>query len=181
MAQTDLSFQNKIAQENAANAGCMFAPCALGADKTTVSVGTGSNEFYPLYFVMGNLTNEARRAHRNGVLPLAFLAIPKGTISFLRLSIACSTFLAARQYDNDAQFRTFRRQLYHASISAIMQPLKASMSTPEVVLCPDGHYRRAIFGMGPFIADYPEQALLACIVQGWCPKCVWAFRVAYPV
>ncbi|KZT22793.1 hypothetical protein NEOLEDRAFT_1070935, partial [Neolentinus lepideus HHB14362 ss-1] len=22
-----------------------------------------------------------------------------------------------------------------------------------------------------YIADYPEQALLACIVQGWCPKC----------
>ena len=27
-------------------------------------------------------------------------------------------------------------------------------------------------GVGPYIADYPEQALLACIVQGWCPKYV---------
>jgi hypothetical protein len=29
-----------------------------------------------------------------------------------------------------------------------------------------------IYGLGPYIADYPEQALLACIVQNWCPKYV---------
>ena len=42
------------------------------------------------------------------------------------------------------------------------------MEKPEVVHCPDGHYRRAIYGIGPYIADYPEQVLLACIVQNWC-------------
>jgi hypothetical protein len=47
------------------------------------------------------------------------------------------------------------------------------MTKPEVVRCPDGHYRRAIYGLGPYIADYPEQAFLACIVQGWCPKYVY--------
>jgi hypothetical protein len=46
------------------------------------------------------------------------------------------------------------------------------MTTPEVTRCPDGHFRRVIYGLGPYIADYPEQALLACIVQGWCPRCV---------
>ena len=43
------------------------------------------------------------------------------------------------------------------------------MDSPEVVLCSDGRYRRVIYGIGPYIADYPEQALLASIVQGWCP------------
>lgn len=46
------------------------------------------------------------------------------------------------------------------------------MTTPEVVKCPDGHFRRAIYGLGPYIADYPEQVWLAAIVQGWCPKYV---------
>lgn len=46
------------------------------------------------------------------------------------------------------------------------------MTTPELVLCPDGHYRKAIYEIGPFIADYPEQVVLAGIVQGWCPKFV---------
>jgi hypothetical protein len=48
------------------------------------------------------------------------------------------------------------------------------MTTPRVTRCPDGHYRRVIYGLGPYIADYPEQVLLACIVQGWCPQCVKA-------
>ncbi len=46
------------------------------------------------------------------------------------------------------------------------------MTTPEVTLCADGHYRRVIYGLGPYIADYPEQVLLACVVQGWCPRYV---------
>ncbi|KAF8179519.1 hypothetical protein K438DRAFT_1842926 [Mycena galopus ATCC 62051] len=45
------------------------------------------------------------------------------------------------------------------------------METPEVVRCPDGHWRRVIYGIGPYIADYPEQVWLAAIVQNWCPKC----------
>lgn len=39
-------------------------------------------------------------------------------------------------------------------------------------MCPDGHYRKVIYSLGPFMADYPEQVYLACIVQGWCPKYV---------
>lgn len=47
------------------------------------------------------------------------------------------------------------------------------MMTPRITHCCDGHLRRVIYGIGPYIADYPEQALLACIVQGWCPKYVF--------
>ena len=44
------------------------------------------------------------------------------------------------------------------------------MTEPEVLKCPDGHFRRVVYGIGPYIADYPEQVLLTCIVQNWCPK-----------
>ena len=46
------------------------------------------------------------------------------------------------------------------------------MNVPEVVCCPDGHFRHAIFSIGPDIADYPEQVWLTGIVQNWCPKFV---------
>jgi hypothetical protein len=46
------------------------------------------------------------------------------------------------------------------------------MTEPRITRCADGHYRRVIYGLGPYIADYPEQALLACVVQNWCPKYV---------
>lgn len=45
------------------------------------------------------------------------------------------------------------------------------MDKPQITLCADGYYRRVIYGLGPYIADYPEQALLLCIVQGWCCGC----------
>jgi len=47
------------------------------------------------------------------------------------------------------------------------------MEKPKVVKCPDGHFRRAIFSLGPYIADYPEQVWLAGTVQDWCPKYVF--------
>jgi Plavaka transposase len=77
---------------------------------------------------------------------------------------------ADRKYQNDDRFRMFRRQLFHSSLGTILEPLRPAMTTPEVTRCPDGHFRRVIYGLGPYIADYPEQVLLACVVQGWCPK-----------
>ena len=60
--------------------GLMFVPLILGSDKTTVSVATGYNEYYPLYMSIGNVQNHVRRAHRNAVSLLGFLVIPKGKI-----------------------------------------------------------------------------------------------------
>ena len=58
----------------------MFVPIILGSDKTTVTVGTGDIEYHPLYFSIGNVRNSVRRAHRNAVIPIAFLAIPKSRL-----------------------------------------------------------------------------------------------------
>ena len=69
-------FQDKIAEDPKAH-GAMFAPVVLGSDKTTVSVATGQNDFYPLYASIGNVHNSVRRAHRNAVSLLGFLAVPK--------------------------------------------------------------------------------------------------------
>jgi hypothetical protein len=60
----------------------MFVPLILGSDKTTVSVATGHNEYYPLYASIGNVQNHVRRAHRNAVSVVAFLAIPKSEFTF---------------------------------------------------------------------------------------------------
>ena len=69
-------------------------------------------------------------------------------------------------------FRSFRRQLMHESLKTILSPLKPFMAKPDVVKCPDGHYRRAIYTLGPYIADYPEQVLIATVVSGWCTRYV---------
>ena len=81
-----------------------------------------------------------------------------------------SLWSADHEHEDTLEFRKFRRQVFHTSLEAIYEPLRPGMTSPEVVQCPDGHYRKAIFGFGPLMADYPEQATLAGIVSGWCPK-----------
>jgi hypothetical protein len=46
------------------------------------------------------------------------------------------------------------------------------MEKPDLALCPDSHYQKVIYSIGPWIADYPEQVWLSGIVQNWCPKFV---------
>ncbi|KAJ6579813.1 hypothetical protein B0H10DRAFT_2341961 [Mycena sp. CBHHK59/15] len=147
--------QADLITANPANHGCAFVPVVAGSDKTTVSDATGHQEYHPVYISPGVLTGTARRAHGNGMLPVAFLAIPK----------------TSKKHRSKPAYQKFCRQMYHASLAKIFQPLKAGMTTPEVVCCPDGHFRRVIYGLGPYIADYPEQVWLAGIVQNWCPKC----------
>jgi len=60
--------------------GAMLVPIILGSDKTTVSVVTGQNDYYPLYLSIGNIHNNTRRAHRNSFVLIAFLAIPKSML-----------------------------------------------------------------------------------------------------
>ncbi|KAG2355217.1 hypothetical protein BDR07DRAFT_1453834 [Suillus spraguei] len=117
--------------------GSSLVPIILGSDKTTVSVGTGNNEYYPLYASIGNVRNNVRRAHRDALVIIGFLAIPKSI-----------------------------------SLSAILSSLKPVMTTYEVVRCGDGHFRRVIYSLGPYIADYEEQLVLSCVVKHWCPKCI---------
>ncbi|KAJ3793943.1 hypothetical protein GGU11DRAFT_847438 [Lentinula aff. detonsa] len=135
--------------------GAMLVPVILGADKTTVSIATGHVEYHPLYVSIGNVTNASRRAHRNAVIPIGFLAIPKSD----------------RKYDKDPNFRVFKKKLYHASIAAILQTLKPAMKIPVVRKCPDGHFCRVIYDLAAFIADYPEQVYVSGVVQGWCCRC----------
>ena len=44
------------------------------------------------------------------------------------------------------------------------------MTAPEVARCPNGYYRRVIYGLSPYIANYPEQALLSCVVPKVRPR-----------
>ena len=58
--------------------GALFVPIILGSNKTTVSVATGHNEYWPLYASIGNIHNNIRHAHGDGLVLIGFLSIPKG-------------------------------------------------------------------------------------------------------
>ncbi|KAG2335364.1 hypothetical protein BDR05DRAFT_954125, partial [Suillus weaverae] len=95
--------------------GSMFVPIILGSDKTTVSVTTGHNQYWPVYMSIGNIRNNVRCAHRNGVVLLGFLAIPK----------------ADNEDTKDTYFRKFRCQLLHSSLAKMLETLKPGMTKLE--------------------------------------------------
>ncbi|KAG1722011.1 hypothetical protein EDB19DRAFT_1859531 [Suillus lakei] len=155
---TKIYAQDQIAEDPAidtATHGSTFVPVILGSDKTTVSVTTGQNDYYPLYASIGNVWNNVCCAHHGALAVVGFLAMPKTT----------------KQHAKTAIFRRFHRQLFHLSLSFILQNLKPGMTKPEVMRFGDGHYCCVIYGLGPYITDYEEQVLLACIVRSWCAKC----------
>ncbi|KAG2752779.1 hypothetical protein P692DRAFT_20871094 [Suillus brevipes Sb2] len=129
--------------------GSTFVPIILRSDKTTVSVATGNNEYYPLYLSIGNIHNNVRHAHRDVLVVIGFLAMPKTT----------------KKHADDPKFRKFHCQLFHSSLSRILASLRPRMSKPEIAKFGDGHVQHVIYGLGPYIADYKEQVLLACITN----------------
>lgn len=104
---------------------------------------------------------------------LHFFLFPKASANILTKLLALILiylFTARRKHRQTVAYQTFCRQMYHSCLAHVFNPLKAGMTTPESILCPDGHWRQAVYGLGPYIADYPEQVWLSGIVQGWCPK-----------
>ncbi|KAG0692648.1 hypothetical protein DFH29DRAFT_985697 [Suillus ampliporus] len=148
--------QADVIARNEENHGSTFVPLIIGSDKTVVSVATGQTEYHPLYLSIGNIHNSVRRAHRNGVVLIGFLAIPKST----------------KEHNDNIKYRNFRRQLFQRSLVKIFESVKPFMENFDVTRFPDGHYRRTVYGLGPYIADYPEQILLSGVVQNWCPRCL---------
>ncbi|KIK76929.1 hypothetical protein PAXRUDRAFT_168379 [Paxillus rubicundulus Ve08.2h10] len=134
--------------------GAVFVPIILGSNNTTVSVVMEKNDYWLVYLSIGNVHNNVQHTHHNAVALIAFLAIPK----------------AAKKYTDNPVFQKFQKQLFHATMSRILQSLKPTMTTHQVMCCPDGHFGHMIFGIGPYITDYPEQVLSSGTVQGWCGR-----------
>ena len=63
--------------------GVIFIPVILGSDKTTVSVATGQHEYHPIYLSIGNVHNHVRQAHKDALVLIGFLPIPKGKFSII--------------------------------------------------------------------------------------------------
>ncbi len=69
-------FKDTLAEDEN-NHGAMLVPIVVGSDKTTVSVATGQNKYYPFYAGIGNVWNNVHKGHHNVIGICAFLAIPK--------------------------------------------------------------------------------------------------------
>ncbi|KAF6746939.1 hypothetical protein DFP72DRAFT_1150192, partial [Ephemerocybe angulata] len=150
---------NQLALSDPSLHGAMLAPIVLGSgDKTTVSVATGRTSTIPCTADLGTLR-------------MIFGARTKELCPSL-------DFLQSRRVTRERdgriafEFRQFRPPSFFMPPSRRFScPSSRGWTKPKVTKCGDGHWRRVVYAIGPYIADYPEQCVLACVVSGWCARC----------
>ncbi|KAA1473694.1 hypothetical protein DENSPDRAFT_859985 [Dentipellis sp. KUC8613] len=137
--------------------GHCVAPVIIASDKTQLSQFTGNKSSYPVYLTLGNIPRSIRRR------PSQHACILIGYLSVAKIRKAGLTA---------AERRARAQTLFHESLRLILSPLIRAGKKGMKVSCSDGWIRFVHPILACYVADYPEQCLVACAKYNTCPKCL---------
>ncbi|KAJ7718084.1 hypothetical protein B0H16DRAFT_1433489 [Mycena metata] len=135
--------------------GATLGPIIISTDKTQLTRFSGDKQAWPVYLTIGNIRKETRRS------PSSRATILIGYIPVTKL-----------EHYSKANRSAVGHQLFHNCMRVILMPLKAAGEDGVEMDCSDGFVRRIFPILSAYIADYPEQCLVACCRENSCPRCL---------